>query len=139
MLTCFWSTITSGITYCCLSVVYLILRHYKQNDNSNLLAEWFQWNTGIFLQVNCYHLNDMSRKLTNTGIILTTKCWNYSTCFGPKPQKISWGNRSPCTPSNEAPVVLYVRRPVGMSLHTSNTYESPAHAPQGRTKAKFNG
>ena len=25
----------------------------EENDNSNLLAEQFQWNTGIVLQVNC--------------------------------------------------------------------------------------
>ena len=89
MSTCFWSTITSGITHCCLSSIHLILRQYQQNNNSNLLAEWFQWNTVIVLQVNgCYCFIDMSQRQRNTGIILTTKHWNYSTCFGPKCKKM---------------------------------------------------
>ena len=59
-----------------LSFVLTILRQYQQNDNSNLLAERFQRNTGIILQVNCcYCFIDMSQKQRNTGIILTTKRW----------------------------------------------------------------
>ena len=67
-----------------LSFVHTILRQYQQNDNSNLLAERFQYFTGIILQANCcYHFIDMSWKQRNTGIILQAKSWNYSTCFGP--------------------------------------------------------
>ena len=82
--TCFWSTIASGVTHCCLSSVHLILRQYQQNNNSNLIAEWFKWNNGIVLQVNCcYCFIDMSREERNTGIIMTTKHWNHWTCLLP--------------------------------------------------------
>ena len=86
MLTCCWFTITSGIAHCCLSFVHLILRQYnKQNDNSNLLAEWFQWNTGIVLQVNCcYHFIDMSGKQRNTGINLIKKPMELFNLLYPK-------------------------------------------------------
>ena len=85
----FWFCFTNWLIFrstidLVLSLVYTILRQYQQNDNSNLLAERFQYFTGIILQVNCcYRFIDMSWKQRNTGIILQAKSWNYSTCFGP--------------------------------------------------------
>ena len=41
--------------------------------------------TGIVLPVNCcYSFIDIASKQRNTGILLTTKHWNYSTCFRPR-------------------------------------------------------
>ena len=92
----FWFCFTNWLIFrstidLVLSLVYTILRQYQQNDNSNLLAERFQYFIGIVLQVNCcYRFIDMSWKQRNTGIILQAKSWNYSTCFGPKCLQKQW-------------------------------------------------
>ena len=64
---------------------------YQWNDNKSLLAERFQYFTGIVLQVNFFFdcvdmtcVTNISPKQRNSGIILTTKSWDYRTCFHPR-------------------------------------------------------
>ena len=79
------------------SSVHLILRQYQPYINKTITAIFTcrtipmkYWNHSP-IQVNCcYRFIDMSRKQKNTRIILTTKHWNYSTCFRPKIQDLTY-------------------------------------------------
>ena len=86
ILTCFWSTITSGIPHCCLFSMQLMLRQYQQNDN-------LQNNSREILELFCKYLLHYSLTLwyyywyvTKTEKLWhhsNNKYWNYPSCFHP--------------------------------------------------------